>query len=67
MIISKRKFNEKVREALEHAERERWVHEKIDRVDRECHGRIDAVQRHLVDLEGKIALILDEKKRPKGE
>ena len=61
MIISKKKFNEKVREALEQADRERWLHEKIDRVDRECQERIDAVQRHCFELEKQIAVILDEK------
>lgn len=61
MIISRRRFNEKVHEALERADRERWVHEKIDRVERECSGRIDGLQRQVWDLENKIALLLDEK------
>ena len=62
MIISKRKFNEKVRETLEQQERERYIHEKIDRGDRECHERIDGVIRHLCELEHKVDM-LDEKKR----
>ena len=66
MIISKRKFNEKVREALEQAERERWIHEKIDRVERECQTRLDGMMRHLMSLEEKVALLTDEKKRAKG-
>lgn len=35
MIISKKKFNEKIREALEQQEREIWMHERIDRVEGE--------------------------------
>ena len=65
MIISKKKFNEKVREALEQAERERWLHEKIDRVDRECNERIDRIVNNMIELEGKVALLMDEKKHPK--
>lgn len=55
MIISKKKFDEKVREAVERAERERWVHEKIERVDRECNVRIDNLGRNLYELEKQIA------------
>ena len=35
MIISRKKFNEKICEALERQDRERWMNEKIDRVERE--------------------------------
>lgn len=62
MIISRRRFNEKVHEALERADRERWVHEKIDRVERDCDGRITNLQKQVWDLENKVALLLDEKK-----
>jgi phage shock protein A len=54
MIISKKKLNEKVCEALERAERERWLHDKIDRVERECNERIDGLHRHIMDLEKQI-------------
>jgi hypothetical protein len=64
MIISKKRFNEKVAEALERAERERYIHEKIERVDRECQERIDGVQRHLFDLEKKIAVLMGNKDDP---
>ena len=62
MIISKKKFNEKVREALEQQDRERFIHEKIDRVDREIHSRIDSVMKHLCELEQQVDM-LDKKKR----
>ena len=67
MIISKKKFNEKVREALEQAERERWLHEKIDRVDRECNERINHIVNNMIDLEGKVALLMDEKRLKGGK
>lgn len=67
MIISKKRFNEKVSEALERADRERYIHEKIDRVQRECQERIDGVCRHLFELEKQVASLMSEKDRPKGE
>lgn len=54
MIISKKKFDEKIREALAEAERERWLHDKIDRVDRECQERLNGINRHLFELEERI-------------
>jgi hypothetical protein len=62
MIISKRKFNEKMHEALEQQERERYIHEKIDRVEREIYSSIDGITRHLCELEQKVDM-LDKKKR----
>ena len=54
MIISKKKFNEKIAEALEQAERERWLHDKIDRVERECREMVEGVHRRLYDLEMRL-------------
>lgn len=62
MIISKKRFNEKVREALEREERERYIHEKIDRIDREWSARFDGLQRYYFELEKKIATLLEEKR-----
>ena len=39
MIISKKKFKEKIAEALEKEGRERYIHERIERVERECRER----------------------------
>lgn len=55
MIISKKKFDQKVREAIEREERERWVHEKIERVERECNNRIDNIGRSVYELEKQVA------------
>ena len=54
MIISKKKLNEKIAEALERAEREHYLHDKIDRVERECREMVEGVHRHLHDIEMKI-------------
>lgn len=54
MIISKKKFNEKVYEALERAEKERWLHDKLDRIERECQEMIEGAHRRMHDLEMKI-------------
>ena len=62
MIISKKRFNEKVREALEREERERYIHEKIDRIDRDWNDRFDSLQRYCFELEKKLATLLEEKR-----
>ena len=66
MFISKKKFNEKVmekvHEALERESKERWIHERIDSVEKEFYKRVEGVQSHCFELEKKIALLLDEKK-----
>ena len=71
MIISKKKFDEKVlekvHEALDRAERDRWIHERIESVDRESCRRFEDLQRHCFELERKIAFLLDEKSQLKGE
>lgn len=62
MIISRRKFNEKMQEAINHVEKERWMHDKIDRVERECEQRITELHKHLWELEQKIDRITEEKR-----
>lgn len=62
MIISRKRFNEKISEAIERVEKERWMHDKIDRVERECNERIEGLVRHLCDLEQKIAHLTGEEK-----
>lgn len=57
MIISRKRFNEKVSEELEKRERERWLCERIERAERECNERIDGVMKYVCDLEAKIALL----------
>ena len=62
MIISKKKFKEKIAEALEKEGRERYIHERIERVERECQERIEGAHRRMHDLEMKI----DELKKMHG-
>ena len=54
MIISKKKFNEKITEALERADHERWILDRIATIERECNERIEALHRYLHDLEMKL-------------
>lgn len=71
MIISKKKFDkkvmEKVHEILERESKEKWIHERIDLVERESCRRFEELSRHCFELEKKIALLLDEKSQLKGE
>lgn len=61
MIISRKRLNEKIREALDQADRERWTQEKIDRIEREIHERMDGISRHLFELDRKIGELTDHK------
>ena len=63
MIISRKRFKEKVQQEIENAEKERYIFERIDRVNRECEERLIAFERHLCAMDEKIARILDKKKR----
>ena len=63
MIISKKKLNEKIREALEQQERERWVYEKIDRVERDCAERIDNLNRRLCELDRRVSVFMEDQNR----
>ena len=67
MIISKKKFNEKIAEALNQQDKERYIHEKIDRVDRDCKEMCNHMERHLLDLEMRLAEVLDEKRHREGK
>lgn len=53
MIISKKKFNEKIAEALERAEHERWLLDRIATIERECREMVDGVHRRLHEIEMK--------------
>jgi hypothetical protein len=54
MIISRKRFNEKIAEAVDRAERERWIQERINRIEAECAERIDGVHRRISDLERRL-------------
>ena len=61
MIISKKKYQEDIRKAVEEAvnrvEREQYIHDKIDRVERGLDDRIDGVMRCFRDLEQRVESI----------
>lgn len=61
MIISRKKFNAKICEALERQDRERWMNEKIDRVERECNERINGVLNYCSDLERKLSELMSKR------
>ena len=54
MIISKKKFNEKITEALQRAEHDRWLLDRIANIERECREMVEGVHRRLHDLEMKM-------------
>lgn len=54
MIISKKKFNEKIAEALGRAEHERWLLDRIATIERECREMVDGVHRRLHEIEMKL-------------
>ena len=60
MIISKKKFEEKIQEAIHRVEVERYIHEKIDRVQRELEERINGISRHLCELDRDISKLAEE-------
>jgi ATP-dependent Lon protease len=61
MIISKKKYQEDIRKAVEEAvnrmEREQYIHEKIDRMERGLDERIDGLMRYFRDLEQRVESI----------
>lgn len=54
MIISRKKFNEKIQEAINRVETERYIHERIDRVERELGERINEIHRNLFELDNRL-------------
>lgn len=61
MIISKKKYHEDIRKAVEEAvnrvEREQYIHEKIDRLARELDGRIEGVMSYFRQIEERVESI----------
>lgn len=71
MIISKKKYHEDIRKAMEEAvnrvEREQYIHEKIDRLERKLDGHIEGLMRHIMQLEERLeALDHSKERRSKG-
>ena len=61
MIISRKRFEEKMRQAIENAEKERCIFERIDRVNRELAERINELHRHICALEEQIVRMREGK------
>jgi polyhydroxyalkanoate synthesis regulator phasin len=57
MIISKKRFNEKIREAIEKAEMARVLHGRVDKAER----RLDAIEKRCAELEARLKKIKEVK------
>ena len=61
MIISKKKYQEDIRKAVEEAvnrvEKEQWMNERIQRIEREFDERINGVVRCFRQLEERVESI----------
>jgi ATP-dependent Lon protease len=61
MIISKKKYQEDILKAVEEAvnriEREQYLNDKIDRIERGLDERIDGLMRYFRDLEQRVESI----------
>ena len=61
MIISRKRFEEKMRQAVETAEKERYIFDRIDRVNRELDERITGLHKHVCALEEQIVRMREGK------
>lgn len=61
MIISKKKYHEDIRKAVDEAvnrmEKEQWMNERIQRIEREFDERIEGVMRYVSELERRVESI----------
>lgn len=61
MIISKKKYQEDIRKAVEEAvnrvEREQWMNERIQRIEREFNEHVDCLHRRIADLAERVESI----------
>ena len=67
MIISKKKYQEDIRkavdEALNRVEKEQWMNERIQRIERECNESVDCLHRRIADLEERMEALDHSKDR----
>lgn len=67
MIISKKKYQEDIRKAVEEAvnrvEHEEWVRSRIDGIERNTEERIEGVMRHVLRLEDRLEALDHSKER----
>ena len=67
MIISKKKYQEDIRKAVEEAvnrvEHEAWVRSSMEGIERNTEERIDGVMRHVLRLEERLEALDHSKER----
>ena len=51
MIISRKKLNEKISEAVDRAEHERYILDRLRSLEDELNSRIDMLHQHVMILE----------------
>lgn len=62
MIISRKKLNEKISEAVDRAEHERYILDRLRSLEDELNGRIDKLHQHVMILERILRRVDDEQR-----
>ena len=62
MIISRKKLNEKISEAVERAEHERYILDRLRSLEDELNSRIDKLHQHVMILERILRRVDDEQR-----
>ena len=67
MIISRKKYEEAIAKAVEEAvnrvEKEQWMNERIQRIERECNELVNGLHRRIADLEERLEALDHSKER----
>lgn len=51
MIISKKRFQQEIEKAVKEADEKRWQSERVERVEREAHRRMDMLEERIRIME----------------
>ena len=62
MIISRKKLNEKISEAVDRAEHERYILDRLRSLEDELNSRIDKLHQHVMILERILRRVDDEQR-----
>lgn len=62
MIISRKKLNEKIREAVERADQERYILDRLRSLEDELNRRVDQLHQHVMILESVLRRGEDEQR-----
>jgi hypothetical protein len=60
MIISRKKLNKKISEAVDRAEHERYILDRLRSLEDELNGRINKLHQHVIILERILRRVDDE-------